>query len=319
MAAAIAGRAEHLAPGKYQHAHFPRGDAAREVSEHAVERLLDAVETIFQHPLCQRQIGLRPAIVLETLQYSGSDVELTQNVPQSPRQFFLAFQITAEKQHGHIHHQCKTGGQPRQLLDMAAKFRRTGYRDQARAGQAQPRRSGSVGKHETQVIPQCEIEFSARFHRILGAGRRDFLEHVRMAADRTLAEDHHAAGEDVGAFDGYTDRNLLVGAAQIVIGTKTDALAAVHVHGIVDDLAAALGTVILDDRRYDRGLLAQVHRARGHGARRIDRVGIAADARQRFFDALEFANRYPELAAHAAVCSRGARCQFCRAGARGRQ
>ena len=42
-------------------------------------------------------------------------------------------------------------------------------------------------------------------------------EHVGMAADRALTEQDQAAGEDVGAFHGDADRDLLVGAAEEVL------------------------------------------------------------------------------------------------------
>ena len=157
---------------------------------------------------------------------------------------------------------------------------------------------------------------------LLAVGRLRGLhlgQHVGMAADRALAEDDQAAGQDVGAFHGDADGNLLVGAAQEVGRSEADALAADHVHAVVDDLARALGDVVFDDGGDDRGLFAQVHRAGGHAARGVHHVGVAADARQRFLDALELAHRGAELAAHAGIGAHGAGGQLGHAGVGGRQ
>ena len=62
-----------------------------------------------------------------------------------------------------------------------------------------------------------------------------------MAADRALAEDDQAARQDVRAFDRDRDRHHLVAAREVVLRAEHDALAAVHVHRVVGDLAAELG------------------------------------------------------------------------------
>jgi hypothetical protein len=69
----------------------------------------------------------------------------------------------------------------------------------------------------------------------------------------------------------------------------------------LDDLAAHLGAVVLGDRRRHRRLLAAVDRGGGGLRQRADRVGLAGDARQRFLDALEAADRQAELLADARV------------------
>ncbi len=136
---------------------------------------------------------------------------------------------------------------------------------------------------------------------IARARRVHFLQHVRMAADRPLTEDDEVAREDVGALDRDRDGQLLVNAPQEVVGTEADSLAAEDVHRVVDYGAPALGEVVLDDRRDHRGFFAEVHRARGHGARRVHRVQVAADAGERFLDAFEFSDRRLELVAHASI------------------
>src|ERR1700704_6310322 len=122
-----------------------------------------------------------------------------------------------------------------------------------------------------------------------------------MAADRALPEDDEVAREDVGALDRDRDGQLLVNAAHEIVWTETNPLAAENIHRVVDHGASALGEVVLDDRRDHRGLFAEVYRARGHQAGRVHRIEVAADSRERLFDAFEFSDRRLELAAHASI------------------
>ncbi|KAG1181128.1 hypothetical protein G6F35_015995 [Rhizopus arrhizus] len=158
----------------------------------------------------------------------------------------------------------------------------------------------------SQVTPEHVVEdLDAAFFVRVGQ-RQHFRHQIGMGADGALAEDDQVARQDVGAFDGDANGDLLIRPAQEVVGAQADALAADYVHAVVDDLARALGHVVFHDRRDDRGLFAQVHGACGHAARRIHHVGMAADARQRFFDAFELADRHAELAAHARIAAHGA-------------
>ena len=77
--------------------------------------------------------------------------------------------------------------------------------------------------------------------------------------------------------------------------------------------------MVLDDRRDHRGFFAEVDRARGHRARGVHHVKVAADARERFLDPLEFSDRRLELAAHARVGAGRARGELGVARPRGRQ
>src|ERR1044071_3980603 len=122
-----------------------------------------------------------------------------------------------------------------------------------------------------------------------------------MAADGPLTEDDEVAREDVGALDRDRDGQLLIDSPEEVVGTETDPRAPEDVHRVVDYGAPALGEVVLDDRRDHRGFFAEVHRARGEGARRVHRVEVAADAGERLLDAFEFSDRRLELAAHASI------------------
>ena len=126
-----------------------------------------------------------------------------------------------------------------------------------------------------------------------------------MAADRALAEDHQAAGQDVRALDRDRDRHHLVAAAEVVLRAEADALAAVHVHRVVRDLAAELRAVVLEHRGRHRRLLAAVDRAGGDRACRVHDVGSAGHAGECRLDALELADRLAELLADPCIGRRG--------------
>ena len=129
-----------------------------------------------------------------------------------------------------------------------------------------------------------------------------------MAADRALAEDHQTPRHDVRALDRDRDGCGLPAAADPVAGAEDHALAAVHVHRILRDVARTFGRVIFRDRRGHRGFLAAVNRGRSFLGQCGDRIGVAADSRECFLDAFETADRDPKLLADARVStSRGDR------------
>ena len=78
-------------------------------------------------------------------------------------------------------------------------------------------------------------------------------------------------------------------------------LAAVHVHGVADALTAALGQVVLEDRRQHRGFFPQVHGVGGEHARAVHQPGVAADACQGFLDTFEGRQRHIELLTYLGV------------------
>ena len=125
-----------------------------------------------------------------------------------------------------------------------------------------------------------------------------------MAADRALAEDDHAAREDVRALDRDRDRRAFPGAADVVARPEDDALSAVHVHRVAHHFAAGLGGVVLRDRGRHGRLLAAIDRVRGHLRERRDRVRVTADARERFLDAFEATDGQLELLADSRVRAR---------------
>ncbi len=103
------------------------------------------------------------------------------------------------------------------------------------------------------------------------------------------------------ALDRDPDRGGHVEPLQRVARPALDRGAGADVHGVDDAAAHQLGVVGLDDGAEHRGLLAHVERAAGQALHRCHQVRVAADARQRFLDALEAADRGVELLAHRRV------------------
>ena len=148
---------------------------------------------------------------------------------------------------------------------------------------------------------------------------RNLLEHIGMRADRALAENHQRARQNVRAFHGDCDRHLLIETTQIIVLAETNALATMHVHRIVDQDTVAFCSVVFDDRRDHRRLLAHIYRQRGELTRGIDHIGVRANACQRLFDALELSDRHMELLAYPAIRASGACNQFHAADTAGRK
>ncbi len=185
-----------------------------------------------------------------------------------------------------------------------------------RAAQAHDERSRRVRQDETDVAEQCQVE-RLRCPRAIGVvGRGNLAQYERMTADRPLAENDQAPRQDVRALDGDRDRQLHVCGAEKVRRAHAHTLAAGDVHAVDDDLARALGQVVLGNGRQYRGLLAQIDRQRREHPRRVHRVQIAAHARQRFLDAFELAYWCLELVAHARVRAGGTHGELGHAGRR---
>ena len=321
LAQFVRGQRLRMAPGEDDAAQAPGDEAVRVVFQHAVEGFLQAEQRVLDRPVRQRRIGGLAAFVLVALERGADQVHLRQDVAQARGQALAALQAAAQHQHGGVCQQREGSAVAAELLVVTLHLGRDVgvHADQAGAGQRGAQRAQLVLHDEAHVAPEGAVEV---MQTLLAVGRLRGLhlgQHVGMAADRALAEDDQAAGQDVGAFHGDADGNLLVGAAQEVGRSQADALASDHVHAVVDDLARALGDVVFDDGGDDRGLFAQVHRAGGHAARGVHHVGVAADARQRFLDALELAHRCAELAAHAGIGAHGAGGQLGHAGVGGRQ
>ncbi|MPM55307.1 hypothetical protein SDC9_102101 [bioreactor metagenome] len=55
-----------------------------------------------------------------------------------------------------------------------------------------------------------------------------------MAANRTLTEDHHATGQNVGTFNGNSDWRTLISTGEEVAFAKHNAFTASDIHRIDD-------------------------------------------------------------------------------------
>ncbi|VFT77140.1 Uncharacterised protein [Klebsiella aerogenes] len=127
------------------------------------------------------------------------------------------------------------------------------------------------------------------------------FQHVRVAANSPLTEDHHAAGQNVGAFNGDGDRRALVSPGEEVTFAQHNAFPAGNIHRVDNGALAAVGTVIFHNRGQHCRFLAE-HNAVGDQRRRgVHHIGVTRDARQRLFNPFHFADRDFELTANVGV------------------
>jgi hypothetical protein len=126
---------------------------------------------------------------------------------------------------------------------------------------------------------------------------RHFVQHMRMAADRALAEHDERARQDVGALHRDCDRRLPVRHAEQVRRPGDDALAAEDVHAVVHGAPPGLGELHLEDRAGHARPLALVQRGRGEAPRRIARIELGRHLRDQARNRMEFADRQSELLA----------------------
>ena len=131
--------------------------------------------------------------------------------------------------------------------------------------------------------------------------RHDLLEQIRMAADRALAELDQRAGDDIGAFHRDRDRHAAIKAAEIIQRAFDDRLAAMHVHGVVDGDAHAVGRLRFHDRGDDRRMVSVIERGAGHAARGVELISGRGDAAEPLLHRLELRDRDVELLADARI------------------
>ena len=98
----------------------------------------------------------------------------------------------------------------------------------ASAGQAQPETPNFITADMADVFEQQLIVGVQVV--ILRGGH--LFQHVRMAANRPLTEDHHAAGQNVCAFNGDGDRCALIGPGEEVTFAQHDAFPAGNIHRV---------------------------------------------------------------------------------------
>ena len=86
-----------------------------------------------------------------------------------------------------------------------------------------------------------------RIHVVILRGGHLF-QHIRMAANCPLTEDHHRTGEDVSALNSDGDRRALVSTGKEVAFAEHNAFTAGNIHRIDDCLLTTVGTVIFHNR-----------------------------------------------------------------------
>ncbi|KAG1246568.1 hypothetical protein G6F65_020615 [Rhizopus arrhizus] len=150
----------------------------------------------------QRLVGLRCAFVVVALEHGAGHVDMAQHVAQAAGQRFLELQLAAERHHRDVGHQRQVGRVTVQLAEVAARVGVARGGAEARAGQAEPERTHGIGDAEADVAEQAAVELLQAGTGVRILRRLHFLQHPRVAEDRTLAEDQQAAGHDVGAFHG---------------------------------------------------------------------------------------------------------------------
>src|SRR5690606_24104263 len=122
----------------------------------------------------------------------------------------------AEQQHAAVGHQRETRRHAGQLLEVAARARIAWNARKACCGQVEPKRAAHVADDEADMAEEGAIEALEPASAVRSSSRLDLLAHERVAANRTLAEDDHRAGEDVRAFDRDRDGRRLIGPREIV-------------------------------------------------------------------------------------------------------
>ena len=176
----------------------------------------------------QRQIRFLTAFIVVAFQHRRGQEDLAQHITQTGGDAFATLQATAQHRHGNVRQQSQVGAQTVQMLVVTfgriAGWRRAGQP----ARQAQPEAAHLVTADVTDMFEQQLVE---GIHIIILRGSHLF-QHVRMAANRTLAEDHHAAGQDVCPFHGDGNRRTLIAARQEVAFAEHDTFTACDIHCI---------------------------------------------------------------------------------------
>ena len=148
---------------------------------------------------------------------------------------------------------------------------------------------------EQQFIERVDVIVLRRFH---------LFQHVRMATNRSLSEDHHAAGQNVSPFNGDGNRCALVSTRQEVALPEHNAFTAGNIHRINNRLLPAVGTVILNDSRQHGRFFAEHNAVGNQRCRSIHHVGITGNTRQRLFNPFHLTNRDFELTTNVRIRTR---------------
>ena len=170
-----------------------------------------------------------------------------------------------------------------------------------------------------QVAVEDAVELLRGFILVFHARRFDFLNNKGVATDGALAEDHQAAGQDVGAFHGNADRHGLVGPCQEVAGAGDHAPAGDHVHSVVDHFPHQVCVAVFQHRGRYRRANAPVQHTGGQQAGCVHHVGVAGNGFQGFLYAFKLADGAAELLPGVGVGTGRQAGQFAGAGAQSGQ
>ena len=149
--------------------------------------------------------------------------------------------------------------------------------------------------------PEVAVELFEAARAVGVLERGHFLEQVGMAADGALPELDQAAGHDIRAFDRDADRQGAVRGAEVIVRAVLHALAAVHVHGVVDHHAQPFGRLLLHDGGDHRRLVAVIDAGAGETARGVEQIGGRGHAAEPLLDRRKAADRLMELLADAGI------------------
>ncbi|MNK40856.1 hypothetical protein D3C87_595100 [compost metagenome] len=282
-------------------AQAPGQHPARQIAQHLIHAFLDARVALLHAPPHQRQVIVLAAFVLPALEHGGKQIEFGQDVPQARGDHFAALQATAQLRQRGVGQQREPRGiaaQPAVMPGCRPRGRRGRHRS---AGPGPADGAQGVDAGVPQVAPEDVVkDFDATL--FVGiAQSQDFRHQIGMGADGALSEDDEVARQDVGALDRDGDGHRAVQRPQIIAGAVHDAAAGMHVHGVVDRAAHALGCVILHDARHDGGLHVLVQRGARQAPGGLHQIGVARQAGQFFLHALEFADGNAELVPHAGI------------------
>ena len=176
----------------------------------------------------QRQIRFLTAFIVVAFQHRRGQEDLAQHITQTGGDAFATLQASAQNGHGDVRQQRQVSAQTVQVLVVTfgciAGRRRAGQPPR----QAEPEAANFIAANVTDMFEQQLVE---GIHVVILRGGHLF-QHVRMATNRTLAEDHHAAGQDVCPFHGDGNRCALIAARQEVAFAKHNAFTACDIHCI---------------------------------------------------------------------------------------
>ena len=255
------------------------------------------------------RLGLVPV-----LEDHGSQVQVGQHIPQPCRDKLPHFQFAAKRGHRGIRAQtkgCAEAGHGLRVLATGTVKRHICPSKTKSLGEG----AGGIAENQPGVAEERIVK---RVDIIVVLGRQ-LLEHIRMAANGALAEDHQAAGHDVGTLNSDRDSGTAVAYAQVVTRAKRDGLATVNVHGIGQYTALELGKVVFKDGRRHCRLLTFINHIGSVVYSCLRDIGLGGDSGQRLLHTLHISNRRIELTADTGETTSGANGRRSRTGRTGGQ